>query len=226
LIVWGLWELGQPVYYEILAKWGVGMNASLVIMEFLPLIVYIGVDAWKGFRAGIVTAMICTLVMVGFDYFMFGELDKFILGEGLMILVLGTISLKMNNDRYFKFQPTVLAMVFAGVFAWFQVFDQPLMLHFIPHMEKIFQTNPMEMRALDTANISEDAVSPMLEMLHSEHYKKVLGRLSGQMIWLFLAHGLIMIYAAIRLKTAGWFAWRLAIYPALFILVVINQFFA
>jgi hypothetical protein len=46
------------------------------------------------------------------------------------------------------------------------------------------------------------------------------------MIWLFIAHGLIMVYAAIRLKTAGWFAWRLAIYPALLVLVVINQLFA
>jgi intracellular septation protein A len=202
------------------------MNASLVIMEFLPLIVYIGVDAWKGFRAGIIAAMICTLLMLGFDYFMFGELDKFILGEGIMILVLGMISLKMNNDRYFKFQPTVLALVFAGVFAWFQVFDQPLMLHFIPHMEKIMQSNPGELHALDASQMNTSEVPPMLAMLRSEHFKKVLGRLSGHMIWLFVAHGLIMIYAAIRLKTAGWFAWRLTIYPALFILVVINQLFA
>lgn len=202
------------------------MNASLVIMEFLPLIVYIGVDAWKGFRAGIIAAMICTLVMLGFDYSMFGELDKFILGEGIMILVLGMISLKMNNDRYFKFQPTVLALVFAGVFAWFQVFDQPLMLHFIPHMEKIMQSNPGELHALDASQMKTSEVPPMLEMLRSEHFKKVLGRLSGHMIWLFIAHGLIMIYAAMRLKTAGWFAWRLTIYPALFILVVINQLFA
>lgn len=202
------------------------MNASLVIMEFLPLIVYIGVDAWKGFRAGIIAAMICTLIMLGYHFFMYGELDKFILGEGIMILVLGTISLKMNNDRYFKFQPTVLAMVFSGVFAWFQVFDQPVMLHFIPHMEKLLESNPGELRALDPAQTKTDEASPMLEMLRSEHFKKVLERLSGHMIWLFIAHGLIMIYAAIRLKTAGWFAWRLAIYPALFILVVINQLFA
>jgi hypothetical protein len=200
------------------------MNASLLIIDFLPLIVYIGVDAWKGFRAGIIAAMICTLIMVGYNYFVFGEIDKFVLGEGLMILVLGTISLRMNNDRYFKFQPTVLAVVFAGVFAWFQVFDQPLMLHFVPHMEKILQPNPTELRALDGDKpITE---SETLQMLHTDSFKNSLGRLSGHMIWLFAAHGLIMAYAALRLRTAGWFAWRLAIYPALFILVVINQIFA
>jgi hypothetical protein len=202
------------------------MNASLVIMEFLPLIVYIGVDAWKGFRAGIIAAMICTLAMLAYHFILFNELDKFILGEGIMILVLGAISLKMNNDRYFKFQPTVLALVFAGVFAWFQLFDQPLMLHFVPHMEKLFQSPPTELRALDGAQLPSAEASPMLEMLHSEQFKKVLSRMSGHMIWLFIAHGLIMSYAAIRLKTAGWFAWRLAIYPALFVLVVINQLFA
>jgi intracellular septation protein A len=202
------------------------MNASLMIMEFLPLIVYIGVDAWKGFRAGIIAAMICTLVMLAYDFILFNELDKFILGEGIMILVLGAISLKMNNDRYFKFQPTVLALVFAGVFAWFQFFDKPLMLHFVPHMEKLFQSQPTELRALDGTQLPSAEASPMLDMLHSEHFKKVLSRLSGHMIWLFIAHGLIMIYAAMRLRTTGWFAWRLAIYPALFILVVINQLFA
>lgn len=202
------------------------MNVSLMIMEFLPLIVYIGVDAWKGFRAGIIAAIVCTLVMVVYTYLMFGEIDKFVLGEGLMIIVLGGISLKMNNDRYFKFQPTVLAAVFAGVFAWFQAFDQPLMLHFVPHMEKLLQSTPTEMRAMDGEQPPVVVESETMQMLHSDHFKTVMGRLSGHMIWLFLAHGLIMIYAAVRLRTAGWFAWRLAIYPALFILVVINQLFA
>jgi intracellular septation protein A len=223
---WGLSESAHTDYDKIQEKLGVGMNASLVIMEFLPLIVYFGVDAWKGFRAGIIAAMVCTLIMVGYDFLMFGELDKFILGEGAMILGLGAISLKMNNDRYFKFQPSVLALVFAGVFAWFQFFDKPLMLHFIPHMEKILHSEPTELRALDSHPLETPEVSPMLETLRSEHFNKVLGRISGHMIWLFIAHGLIMVYAAIRLKTAGWFAWRLAIYPALLVLVVINQLFA
>jgi intracellular septation protein A len=200
------------------------MNASLLIMEFLPLIIYIGVDAWKGFRAGIIAAMVCTIIMVAYHYFMFGEIDKFLLGEGLMILALGTISLKMNNDRYFKFQPTVLAAVFAGVFAWFQVFDQPLMLHFIPQMEKIFQTSPGELSA--RAGVEPMEEPPVLQMIHSEEFRLTLSRLSGHMIWVFAAHGLIMAYAALKLRTASWFAWRLAIYPALFILVIINQIFA
>ncbi|WP_141731534.1 septation protein IspZ [Oligoflexus tunisiensis] len=197
------------------------MNASHLIMEFLPLIIYIGVDAWKGFRAGIIAAMICTIIMAVYHYLMFGQIDKFLLGEGLMILVLGTISLKMNNDRYFKFQPPVLAAVFSAVFAWFQVFDQPLMLHFIPQMEKIFQTNSADLNA--RAGIEPHEESPALQMLHSEEFRLTLSRLSGQMIWLFAAHGILMAYAALRLRTAAWFAWRLAIYPALFVVVIINQ---
>jgi intracellular septation protein A len=200
------------------------MNASLLIMEFLPLIIYIGVDAWKGFRAGIIAAMVCTLIMVAYHYFMFGEIDKFLLGEGLMILVLGMISLKMNNDRYFKFQPTVLAAVFTAVFAWFQLFDQPLMLHFIPQMEKLFQPGTEGLH--EGAGSMPQEEPPVLQMIHSEEFRATLSRLSGHMIWLFAAHGLVMAYAALRLRTAAWFAWRLAIYPALFILVIINQIFA
>jgi intracellular septation protein A len=201
------------------------MNVSLLIVGLLPLLFYLAMDAWKGYRAGILAAIACTIVMVGYTYFMFGEIDNFIIGEGIMIVVLGCISLKMNNDRYFKFQPTLLAVIFAGVFAWFQLFDQPLMLHFIPHVEKILSPDALKMNALPRpeAKVQNGDESSPMNILHSDQFKKALSRLSGHMIWLFLAHALIMTYAALRLRTRGWFAWRMTIYPAIFALVVINQ---
>lgn len=203
------------------------MNASLLIVEFLPLVVYILVDAWKGFRAGIIAAIVCTVIMVTYNYLLFGEFDKFVLGEAVMIVAMGLVSLKMNNDRYFKFQPTVLALIFSGVFAWFQIFDQPLMLHFLPHMEKLISTESVALQARETPELGSEprAEESVLTVLHSESFKHVLGRISGQLIWLFLAHGLIMAYAALRWSTRSWFAWRLGIYPGLLMIVVINQLF-
>lgn len=206
------------------------MDTSLLIMEFLPLILYIGIDAWKGYRAGILAAIGATVLMAVFDYSRSGEIDKFVLGEGVMIVIMGFVSLKMNNDRFFKFQPTVLAVIFAGVFAWFQVFDQPLMLKFIPHLEKIFSSQSMALQSKDLEQTkSREDPNPdvsVLSILHTDTFQRVLSRLSGQLIWIFLGHGLIMAYAAMYLTTRHWFAWRLAIYPAMLLLVVINQIFA
>lgn len=188
------------------------MNTTLFLLEFAPLVIYIAVDYFKGFRAGIYAAIVASGLVLAYDYALTGELDQFIIGEALLVVGLGLISLKMNNDRYFKFQPTVVALIFAGLFAYFQLFDQPLLLRFLPHMEKLFA--------------SADGASQMLEMMHSSQVLGIFRKLSFAMIWLFLAHAAVMAYAALRLSTRAWFAWRLAIYPALFVLVVFIQLVA
>jgi intracellular septation protein A len=204
------------------------MNVSLLIVDFLPLILYIIVDAWKGFRAGIIAAIVSTLLMLVYDYMVFSELDKFVLGEGLMIVIMGLISLKMENDRYFKFQPAVLALVFALIFSWFQIFDQPVLVQALPHIEKLLISDDRAGEASEKLISSQDqpAKSDILTIMHSQSYRKMLRLMSFQMIWLFLAHGLIMGFAALRCSTRAWFAWRLAIYPALFFLIVMNQLLA
>lgn len=198
------------------------MNLSVLFFQFAPLIVYLLVDYWKGFRAGIYAAIVCSAFMIGYDYFLTGEVDSFVLGESFLIVLLGTISLKMNNDRYFKFQPTVVAWVFAAVFAYFQLFDQPLLQHFTPHLEKIFMSaraHPEVAADGPQSQLSQE----MLARLHDPKTQENFARLSMGSIWLFLGHGLIMAYAALRLSTRAWFGWRLAIYPALLAMAVLLQ---
>lgn len=198
------------------------MNFGVLFFQFAPLIVYLLVDYWKGFRAGIYAAIISCVFVVLYDYSLTGEVDSFVLGECGLIVVLGLISLRMNNDRYFKFQPTVVAWVFAALFAYFQAFDQPLLQRFTPHLEKIFlaaRTAP-EMATDDTQSALKQE---MLAKLRDPRTQEQFARLSFGSIWLFLGHGLVMAYAALRLSTRAWFAWRLAIYPGLLALFVVLQ---
>lgn len=193
------------------------MNLNLLALQFAPLVIYLLVDLFKGFRAGIYAAMATSLLGVVIDVRMTGEWDKMLLGEAFLVIVLGWVSLRMNNERYFKFQPSVVAGLFTLIFAYFQIFDKPLLISFIPHMEKLFQASQ------STSGAGQALENPMLASLHDPQMMAKLGKLSFACIWLFLVHGLIMAYAALRLSTRAWVAWRLAIYPGLFAMVVVFQ---
>ncbi len=189
------------------------MNAQLFLYGFAPLLVYILVDYWKGFRAGVIAAIVVSLVVLVMDYIQTGSIDYFVVGETSLIVGLGYVSLKMNQDKYFKFQPAVVAAVFAMVFAYFQLFDQPLMVRYVPRIEQLIL-------ATSGGDLNNPEIAQMLEMLRDPSVVEMFGRLSGACIGLFLVHGLIMVYAALRLSTGAWFAWRLAIYPGLMGLVI------
>ncbi len=194
------------------------MNLNMLALQFAPLVIYLLVDTFKGFRAGVYAAIATSILGVGLDYGFSGEFDQMLLGESVFVILLGSVSLKMNNDRYFKFQPTVVAWIFSLIFAYFQAFDQPLLLRYMPHMEKIFLNAKADPEAE-----SKTLESPMLAALHDPATLQTMGRLSFGCIWLFLGHGLIMAYAALRLSTRAWLGWRLAIYPALLVMVVFYQ---
>lgn len=186
------------------------MNFGLVFFQFLPLLLYIAFEYWKGFRAGIFAAILGAIGLVAFNYFRFGTVDQFSLGECGLILLMGVISLKMNNERFFKFQPTVLAGCIVIVFVAFEIKGTPLLVRYVPQMERLF----------DAENQSPE-VKAMIAQMHTPEYTKLLAKLSRACIFLFLGHGLLMAYAAMFLSTPKWFFWRMMIYPGLFLTVII-----
>jgi len=180
------------------------MNFGLLFCQFLPLFLYIAIDYWKGFKAGIFAAIAASLFTIGWSYVTTGTVDEFSAGESILIVVLGIISLKMNNDRFFKFQPTVLALAFAAIFIVFEIKGEPLFVRYIPQMEKLF--------ASTEAPTGQTRI--FLDNLHSPETQATFARLSRIMIFVLLGHGVIMAWAALHWSTPKWFAWRLAIYPA------------
>ena len=78
-----------------------------------------------------------------------------------------------------------------------------------------------EIEALMDKDSSSPEVKQMRDSLHTEVMQITLVHLSRLMIFLFLAHALVMSYAALYLRTPAWFLWRLAIYPGLFVTVLL-----
>ncbi len=183
------------------------MNYALLFFQLLPLLLYIAFHYWKGYRAGIIAAVAASLFLLGWEYFANRRVDEISLSEAVLIIVLGIISLRMNNDKFFKFQPTVLSFIFAGLFAFFEYRHDPLMVRIIPDMEKIFVTGEPP----------TGEVKIFLDNIHSPATLAAFARLSWILIYVYFGHGLLMAYAALYWSSPKWFVWRFSIYPAIMI---------
>jgi len=181
------------------------MSMVYLLVSILPIVLYVIVDAVWGLRAGILTAMVSILGILSFHYLAFGALDQFILGEGIMILVFGLLSLSLNNSRYFKLQPAIVGLVTALVMLWFELFSEPLLLKMIPTMIKMMP---------ETA-----------EMFTDPHQLLVMRRLSSAMILTLLFYSGLVAWSAVRWSNLGWLLARLAIYPlTLVVSIIVSQF--
>ena len=65
------------------------------------------------------------------------ELDWSLVVEVSLVTLLGAVSLKVNDTRFFKFQPTVTGVMFALYLAYHQFFDEPFMVKMASRMGKL-----------------------------------------------------------------------------------------
>jgi intracellular septation protein A len=176
-------------------------------MDFLfiliPLLAYVIVE-WKyGYKAGVYTA-IGGLVVTGlWFYFRYNDLDELLLVEGSLLIGMGLISLKLQDSTYFKLQPTVMAGLLMAYLGIYQIMGDPVMVRYIPLLTKM---------------------DPAKQVLfESEAFRVLATHLSRDFIFVFFAHGLLMLYAAKRWTTPQWMMCRLLIYPMALVVMIIEQ---
>lgn len=176
-----------------------------LLVTLLPIIIYVIVDAVWGFRAGIVAAMVSIIATILFHYLLFDTIDQFIIGEGVFILVMGTLSLFLNNSHYFKLQPAIMGVIFSLILIWFEIFDEPFFIKMIPTSAKM--------------------LPEFAELLTSPQMQQAMARMSKVMIGVFLVHAGLVVWSALRWSNVGWLMSRLAIFPmALIASIVAAQF--
>lgn len=162
---------------------------TLILQGFLPLLVFVIVDMFSGLKWGVASAIVLALAECVWDYASFGEIDPVTLVSTFLVIGMGALALHLDNSKYFKFQPVVLGVLCAGLIGWFQFFDEPLMLKMLPKMLKML---PPEAHGR-----FEDPVM-----------KAHLAALSGQLGWLFIAHGAAVAFAAWRMSNLAWLLMR------------------
>jgi intracellular septation protein A len=180
------------------------MQTSALFLTLVPLIVFVVIDLFGSMKAAVVSAVAVSCALVGYFYFAFNEFDYSMVLETVLLLILGAVTLKMNNAVFFKLQPVVVGVCFALFLGWFEIFDEPYLVKIIKRMEKIIP-------------LMEDALKNPIML-------ELLSRLSWQMALLFLVHAGLVAYSAIKMRDLAWILMRMAIYPLTVALALLNLY--
>lgn len=105
------------------------MNSSLVIFGFLPVIAYLLLDTFGGKRKALWGAMCLGAGETAFSVAQFGALDYLSLFSFLILGIFVFISLRTNDDFYFKIHGALINILISlfMLAAWF-IFHKALLL--------------------------------------------------------------------------------------------------
>ncbi len=145
---------------------------------FIPLFVFIAADEIWGTKTGLFVAVgvgVAEMLWVGFKEKRF---DKFILFDTLLLVVLGAVSILLNNDIFFKLKPGLIELILVAVLA-------------VSAFSKVNIIGLMGQRYLKDAQFNEAQMAQMHKSLKSLFY-------------IFAAHTLLVFYSTFFMSKAAW----------------------
>lgn len=151
---------------------------KMILPGLLPLLVFILADEIWGTTIGLYVAVAFGLVQLLVIFIKEKKLDKFVLFDTLLIVVMGVVSIILENDIFFKLKPGIIGIIlitFLGISAYS---PKNILLAMSAHYMKGIELNNDQQKA----------------MLHSI---KV-------MFWLFTAHTILVVYSAFFMTKEAW----------------------
>ncbi len=145
---------------------------------FIPLFVFIAADEIWGTKTGLFVAIgvgIAEMAWVGYKEKRF---DKFILFDTLLLVVLGGISIVLDNDIFFKLKPGLVEVILVAILG-------------ISAFSPVNIIGLMGQRYLKGVQFNEVQVAQMRRSL------KIL-------FYLFAAHTVLVFYAAFYMSNEAW----------------------
>ncbi|HPE75975.1 MAG TPA: NUDIX domain-containing protein [Draconibacterium sp.] len=145
---------------------------------FIPLFVFIAADEIWGTKIGLFVAVgvgIAEMLWVGFKEKRF---DKFILFDTLLLVVLGAVSILLDNDIFFKLKPGLIELILVAVLA-------------VSAFSKVNIIGLMGQRYLKDAQFNDAQMAQMRKSLKSLFY-------------IFTAHTLLVFYATFFMSKTAW----------------------
>ncbi len=145
---------------------------------FIPLFVFIAIDEIWGTTAGLVAALVigvAELIWVGVKEKRF---DKFVLFDTLLLVVLGGVSILLENDIFFKLKPGLVELILCAILA-------------------VSAFSPLNIIGLMTQRYMKD-----LKMNGGQ--LKQLRNSMKMMFFIFLGHTLLVFYSAFFMSKEAW----------------------
>ncbi|MFZ4619528.1 MAG: NUDIX domain-containing protein [Bacteroidota bacterium] len=151
---------------------------KILLPGLLPLIVFILVDEFYGTTAGLIVAVAFGIGQLLLTYIKDKVFDTFVLFDTLLIVVLGGISLLLDNDIFFKLKPAIVGSILCVMLGVSSFSSMNLVVM-------------MSKRYLKGIEINDAQVQQ-------------LTRSAKILFYLFSFHTLLVIYSAFLMSTEAW----------------------
>lgn len=145
---------------------------------FLPLIVFIGADSLWGSRVGLSVAVLSGIIELAVAYVREKRLDRFILLDTGLIVLLGSVSLLLKTDIFFRLKPALVELIFCAILG-------------ISLYSPVNIIALMSRRYLKNIVMTKEQMAPMMRSM------KV-------MFFIFLGHTGLIVYAALAMSVQAW----------------------
>lgn len=145
---------------------------------FIPLFVFIFVDEIWGTRAGLVAALVIGVAELLWIWIREKRFDRFVLFDTALLVPLGSVSIVLDNDIFFKLKPGLVELILCavlGVSAW----------------SKMNIVGLMTQRYMKDMQMSEQQTAQLQKTLQT-------------MFFVFMAHTILVFYAAFYLSSEAW----------------------
>jgi isopentenyldiphosphate isomerase/intracellular septation protein A len=97
------------------------MNFSLfkkLLPGLIPLLIFIVADEIWGTKVGLIVALGIGIAELGFYWIKDKKIDSFIILDTALLLVLGIVSLALENDIFFKIKPALIELILLVIIAF------------------------------------------------------------------------------------------------------------
>ncbi len=95
---------------------------------FIPLLIFIIADELFGTRIGLITAILVGIGEFAYFYIKDKRIESFILFDVGLIVILGGISIVLENELFFKLKPALIELILVFLLGVHAFSDKPLLL--------------------------------------------------------------------------------------------------
>jgi len=145
---------------------------------FIPLFVFIAIDEIWGTRAGLVAALVIGFAEMIWIWIKEKRFDRFVLFDTGLLFVLGSVSIVLDNDIFFKLKPGLVELILCAVLA-------------VSSFSKVNIIGMMTQRYMKDMELNEQ------QMLQ---FRKTM----QLMFFVFLFHTILVFYSSFYMSNAAW----------------------
>lgn len=165
---------------------------------FIPLFVFIAIDEIWGTRAGLVAALVIGIGELGWIWLKEKRFDRFVLLDTGLLVVLGSVSIVLNNDIFFKLKPGLVELILCVILA-------------VSAFSKLNIVGLMTQRYMKDVELNDEQMA---------RFRKTL----QLMFVVFFVHTLLVFYATFYMSDEAWAFISGGLFYILFGLVFVWEF--